>query len=138
MAAFGNIRAMERTHVDTYTEELISKISGIKIAESEYGQLFVSFQSLAGYEFLNINILSGSNIKSINGCSLVVVSNKKEIIFLSDTQEIESDYSNVSNRWLTKISFVINDEDKKMFIDKNFETVSVRYRKKLLPMKKYD
>ncbi|NMH88636.1 hypothetical protein [Flavivirga algicola] len=136
LAAFGNIKAMERTHVDTYTEDLIAKIKGVKIAESEYGQLFVSFQSLANYEFLNATILSGTNIKTFNGSSLIFAEDGKETIFLSDTKEIESDYSNISNRWLTKISFVINDNDKKMMLEQRFDKVFLNYKKKSLPMQK--
>lgn len=37
LAALGNMRAMRRLHVDTYTEEKIKNISGVKIAESKKG-----------------------------------------------------------------------------------------------------
>ncbi len=133
LAAFGNIRAMERTHVDTYTEGLISKINGEKIAESNFGQLFVSYQDLAGYEFLNATVLSGTNIKTFKGIRLVFEFEGKEIIFFSDDKEIESDFSNVSNRWLTKISFVINSDDKEMIQNRRFEKVFLNFKKKSLP-----
>lgn len=136
LAAFGNIRAMERNHVDTFTEGLISNIKGDKIAESDYGQLFVSFQSLANYEFLNATILSGTNVKTFKGSSLVFDIDGQELVLLSDTQEIESDYSNVSKRWLTKISFVINEDDKKMMLEKNFSSVLFKFKKKTLLMNK--
>ena len=58
---------MERTHVDTYTENKIENIEGEKIAESEYGELWISFQELGGYNFLNTTILSGTNIKTLKG-----------------------------------------------------------------------
>lgn len=138
LAAFGNIRAMERTHVDTYTESLITNIKGVKIAESEFGQLFVSFQNLANYEFLNATILSGTNIKTLNGGSLTFILNNNETIFISDTKEIESDYSNVSNRWLTNISFVISNEDKKLLVDRNFDKVLFKFKKKILSMHKFE
>ncbi|MEN3324593.1 hypothetical protein VP395_12700 [Mariniflexile soesokkakense] len=138
LAGFGNIRAMERTHIDTYTEGLISKIEGELIAESEYGKLFVSFQNLADYEFLNITVLSGSNIKTFDGSTLVFINGNDKITYFSDTKEIESDYSNVSKRWLTKISFVINDDDKKMVLERKFEKIFLNYKKKSIPMNKYD
>lgn len=50
LGAFGNIKAMERTHVDTYTENLIENIKGHKIAESVDGQLWADFQELAGFD----------------------------------------------------------------------------------------
>ena len=51
LAALGNVRAMQRLHVDTYTEERIKNISGTKIAESKQGQFWVNFQELNGFLF---------------------------------------------------------------------------------------
>ncbi|TYA71562.1 hypothetical protein [Seonamhaeicola marinus] len=139
LAAFGNIRAMERLHVDSFTENLITNISGVKIAESLYGQLFVSFQTLADYEFMNVSILSATDIKTYKGCSLTFLTESGEtMVMISDTKEIESDYSNVSNRWLTKISFVIEAHEKKFVIDKNFDKVFLKFKKKTLPLTKCD
>lgn len=135
LAAFGNIKAMERTHDDTFTENLISEIKAEKIAESSFGQIYASFQNLADYEFLNITVLSATNIKTFKGSSLVFkADNKKDIIILSDTQEIESDYSNVSKRWLTKISFIVEPEEKKMIEAKKFDKVLLNFKKKTLPL----
>lgn len=139
LAAFGNIRAMERLHVDDFTENLISNIKGEKIAESSYGQLFVSFQNLANYEFLNVSVLSATDIKTYKGCSLTFIVEKgKELVIPSDTKEIESDYSNVSNRWLTKISFIVDSNEKKIITDKKFSEVFLKFKKKTLPLTKCD
>jgi hypothetical protein len=135
-ASFGNIRAMERTHVDTFTEGLISAIKGEKIAASPYGQLFVTYQNLSGYEFLNASILSATDIKTIKGCQLVFESQNNSITIPSDSKEIESDFSNVSNRYLTKISFVIDESQKEMILKGNFKKVSLNFKKKSLPMTK--
>ena len=137
LAGFGNIKAMERTHVDTYTEGLIQNIKGTKMAESKYGQLFVSFQELSGYLFLNTTVLSATNIKTLKGCNLVFETSTKTVVIPSDTQEIESDFSNVSNRWLTRISFVIDDTQKEMIANGDFNTVTLNFKKKSLPMSKF-
>lgn len=136
LAAFGNVRAMERTHVDTFTENLIKSIKGKKIAQSEYGQLFVSFQHLANYEFLNISVISATNIKTLKGCKLVFESKNQIFTLTSDTKEIESDFSNVSNRYLTKISFIIDEKEKKMISSRSFEKVFLNFKKKSIPMAK--
>ncbi len=139
LAAFGNIRAMERLHVDTFTENLISNVAGAKIAESSYGQLYANFQELADYEFLNVSVLSATNIKTFKGCTLTFISDRgDEIVIPSDTQEIASDHSNVSNRWLTKISFIIDAKEKKMITDKKFSKVFLKFKKKTLPLAKCD
>lgn len=136
LAAFGNIRAMERTHVDTFTENLIKSIKGDKIAESEYAQLFVSYQNLAEYEFLNVSIISATNIKTTKGCELIFEFKGNKTSIPSDTREIESDFSNVSNRYLTKISFIINSKEKQMISNRNFDTIFLNFKKKSIPMYK--
>ena len=131
LAAFGNIRAMERTHVDTYTENLIQNIPGTKVAESSQGQLFFHFKHLAGYDFLEVVILSRMNIKTLKGGTLVFGSNK-ELTISSDTQEIESDFSNVSNRWMTKVSFIVDKKEKTNIKNKAFDQIHFTYKKKTL------
>lgn len=71
LAAFGNIKALERTHVDNFTENLITNISGEKIAVSNYGQLWMYFEELAWHQFLETSILSGINIKTFKGGKLI-------------------------------------------------------------------
>lgn len=134
LAGFGNIKAMERNHVDTFTEDLIQNIKGKKLAESKVGQLFGSFQNLSGYEFLNVSILSATNIKTFKGCELVFETDNGSILMPSDTKEIESDFSNVSNRWLTKISFILNESEKDLVSNGNFKSVTLNFKKTSLKL----
>ncbi|NQY06478.1 MAG: hypothetical protein HRT68_09930 [Flavobacteriaceae bacterium] len=41
LARLGNMKAMKRTHVDTYIDGLIENIKSPKIGESKEGQLFI-------------------------------------------------------------------------------------------------
>lgn len=133
LAAFGNIKAMERTHVDTYTETLITKIKGAKVGESKNGQIFFEFQNLNNYQFLNVSILSRNNIKTIKGASLLFIEANNEVYSISsDTKEIESNFSNISNRWLTKVSFVLTKKEKNMILEKKFTEIHFNHKKKSL------
>lgn len=123
LAALGNIRAMERLHVDTHTEKKIKNISGIKIAESKQGQIWVSFQELNGFLFMNSTILSHLNLKTIRGTKITILTNDYEIEIDSDEKEIESDFSNVSNTWITKVSFVLDAKEKEIIENRNFEEI---------------
>lgn len=136
LARFGNIRAMERTHVDTYTENLIKNIAGKKIAQSTFGQLWVEVQELSGYHFLDCTFLSGTNIKTLKGGTLIFNKEGKAYTFKSDTKEITSDFSNVSCRWMTKVSFIIEKKDLKFILNKDFDTVVFQFKKKQLEMNK--
>jgi hypothetical protein len=126
---------MERTHVDTYTENLISNVEGVKLVASRFGIFYVSFQHLTGYIFLNATIISGTNIKTGKGCELVFSTRGKVMRIISDSQEVESDYSNISNRWLTKISFVVTQVEKDMIRREDFDSLYLNYKNKSLPLK---
>jgi len=132
LASFGNIRAMRRTHVDSYTENEMNNIVGEIIAESESGQLFISYQELAGFNFLETTILSRINIKTLKGGKLIFSGGEKEFILPSDTTEIESDFSNVSNRWMTKISYNISEQDIELIKNKEFSKIKFEFKKKLI------
>ena len=79
LGSFGNIKALERTHVDTYTENLITGIEGEKIAESVDGQLWIEFKQLAGYDFMESIILSRTNIKTWDGSTLILNGENKPL-----------------------------------------------------------
>ncbi len=132
LASLGNIRAMERLHVDTFTEDKINNIEGDKIAESKEGQLWVGIQELNGYFFLETIILSGIKIKTIKGGVLIFSNDDKDFTLISDTQEIESDFSNVSNRFMTRISFDITESEIQQIVNREFKQIRFEFKKKSL------
>lgn len=131
LASFGNIRALERTHVDTYTENKINSINALKIGESSQGQLYIKFNQLAGYQFLDITILSRQNIKTFNGGSLIF-EGEKELSLKSDTTEIESDFSNISNQWMTEVSFIVKQREIDFIKSHNLNRIIFYYKKKAI------
>ncbi len=136
LASLGNMRAMERLHVDTVTEDSIINIEGDKIAESHEGQLFCGTSELNGYLFLETTILSSINIKTFDGAKLTFYNKQAEFILKSDTQEIVSDYSNVSNRFLTKISFDVTTEEIDRIRKGEFESLKLSWKKKSINLNK--
>ncbi len=135
LAAFGNVRALERLHVDTFTEEKIKNISGVKIAESRDGQLWVKFQELNEFLFMNVTILSHLDLKSSAGAILVFFTKDYEIEIDSDENDIESSFSNVSNTWITEISFVISTKEKDIIKSINFEELEYHFRRKKIHLR---
>ncbi|MBQ4821062.1 hypothetical protein [Aquimarina sp. MMG016] len=136
LAALGNIKAMERLHVDTFTENKISDIDGDKIAESKEGQLYVVVEELNGYLFLETVILSRINIKTFKGTTLTFYGVEDDFILNSDTKEIESDYSNVSNRFMTRITFDITKEEIDRIKNRDYKQVRFSFKKKSLTLNK--
>jgi len=130
LASMGNISAMERLHVDTVTEDKILNIGGDKIAESKEGQLWVGIQELSGYHFLETTIVSVLNIKTFDGTILVFKGGKENIELKSDTQEIKSEFSNVSNRFIAEVSFDITKDEINKMVKGDFTEVEFKFKKK--------
>ena len=129
LASFGNVRAMKRTHVDTFTEEKISNIKSEKYGVSEYGILYIDFQELAEYFFLETTILSNTDFKTNKGATLTFKSETTELNLNSDDYMIESDFSNVSNRYITKISYPVSKEELMIVENKDFLSVELKVKK---------
>jgi len=130
LAALGNVRAMKKIHVDTYTEDRIHKIEGTKIAGDELHGVWVKFGELAGYKFVDVTMLSTVGIKTFKGISIAFLGGDVEMFMDSDTKEVVSDYSNVSNRWITHASFDVTDEDIDFITQKNYDLICVKDKKK--------
>jgi hypothetical protein len=132
LAAMGNTRAMERLHIDTVTEGKIVEIEGDALATSEEGQLFAGVQELNGYLFLETVLVSGIKIKTFDGGRLIFTGDNGSFELPSDTQEIESEYSNVSHRFMTQISFDITEAEIENIREKDFNEVRFEWKKKAL------
>ena len=127
----GGVDTSQKNHIDTFTEEKINGIRGEKLAQSKNGGgIWIDFQELAGYNYLNIDIVNDKKMNNFNGCTLAFLNGNTEIVKLeSDTREIESNYSNVSNRWITEVSFDITENNLDFLESKTATTVKLEYKK---------
>jgi len=128
----GGVDTSERNHVDTFTENRIHRVSGEQIASSENGGIWIVFQELSGYTFLNISIINPIEIKTLKGCVLTIIGNENELQLESDTREIESDFSNVSNRWLTNICFDVSSINTEIIQKNKVEHITIKWENKSL------
>jgi hypothetical protein len=128
-AAFGDIRAMEKLHVDTYTEDIINDIENEPFALSETNVMYAGLSELAGYHYLNTVIVGSFNIKTINGAQLKIEGDDFSLQLKSDMVELESDFSNVSNRSMTKIDFEIEAEDVPKIVKSKIKSLTLTAKK---------
>ena len=110
-AAFGDIRAMEKLHVDTRTEDIINAIENKPFAISDKNVMYAGLDELAGYHYFKTVVVGAFHIKTIKGAQLTIHGNDFKLVLNSDMVELESDFSNVSNRSITYIDFEIDTED---------------------------
>lgn len=127
----GGVDVSEKNYITTFSEELIKNVSGEKIAASQNGGIWVGFSELNEYNFMEINIIGLQEYKTYKGAELVFLKNGEKITHLmSDCQEIVSTFSNVSNRYLTSISFDVSNLDLTFLSDKKAEIVVFKCSKK--------
>ena len=130
LARFGNMRAMQRTHVDTYTEGRIENVVGEKYGEARDVDLWIAYQELAGYYFINTSVIGPMNLKTNKGATLEFEDkNGKGFVVESDDYMVESDFSNVSNRYLTKINYCLEKDQIDAVINKKFTKIIFNIKK---------
>ncbi|WP_298319759.1 hypothetical protein [uncultured Aquimarina sp.] len=129
-AALGNVRAMEKLHVDTYTEDIIIKVEGTRFASSELNEIYMDVVELAGYYYIKTIVLGSFHIKTWKGATLLIKGRNFELNLVSDMQEIESDFSNVSNRSVTQIDFVIEEQDIDKIEKSRIDNITISSKKK--------
>ncbi|MFT4697353.1 MAG: hypothetical protein ACI9SJ_000474 [Flavobacteriaceae bacterium] len=134
LAAFGSVKAMERLHVDTFTEEKMENVDGDKIAESKEGQIYVGVSDINGYLFLETILFSGINIKTFNGGTLSFIGGAKDFELKSDTQEIVAEFSTISNRFMSQVSFDISEEEIEKLRNGDFQQIRFSFKKKSITM----
>ena len=91
-----------------------------------------NLRKLNGFLFMNSTILSYINLKTSRGAKIILLTKEYEIEIDSDEIEIESDFSNVSNTWITKVSFVIDIKEKEIIENRNFEEIEYQFKKEKL------
>ncbi|QHI38640.1 hypothetical protein IMCC3317_40340 [Kordia antarctica] len=131
LASMGNISSMERTHIDTHTENKMQEVAGEQLATSEHGGIWAALQELNGYVFMEVTVLGTTKIKTLKGVTLTFLGDN-ELTLTSDSYEINSDFSNVSTRWMTAISFEITKKDLNFIQKKKFNQVRLDFKKKSL------
>lgn len=135
LAAFGNIRAMEHTHVDNHTEDIINAIDEDAFAVSEQNVLFAKTSELGGYFYVITIVVGSFKIKTIKGATLALKGKDFNLVLKSDMDEFESDYSNVSNRFITRIDFQIEEEDVAKFDKKRIDFLTLSAKKQEIVFK---
>ncbi len=129
LAAFGNKRTLEPTHVDNHTEDIINSVDGDAFAISEQNVLFAKTSELGGYFYVISIIVGAFKIKTNKGAKLIINGNDFDLVLNSDSEEFESDHSNVSNRYITRIDFQIEKEDVSKFDRKAIKSLRLSAKK---------
>ena len=116
--AFGNKQNTEAANTDNQIEDIINAVDGDAFAVSENNVLFAKTSELGGYHYVIALIVGAFKIKTNKGAKLAIEGKDFELVLNSDMEEFESDRTNASNRYVTRIDFQIEETDISKF-DKN-------------------
>lgn len=101
----------QKNLVEVFEEEKITDYLGDKIATHETGGIWIKVQELAEFHFLNTTVVGTQNLKTHKGITFNFIANDTTYELHSDTKEIKSEPSTVSNQWVTQFSFDITEVD---------------------------
>lgn len=137
-AAFGNPRTMEKLHVDEHTEAIINEIEQDPYAVADANVMYAVLNELGGYNFFQTVVVGQMHIKTIKGATLTFgFTDDTELTLNSDMIELESDFSNVSNRSITKIDFQIEEQDIALLQKNDIKSVRLKAKKHDILFGKY-
>ena len=136
LVGLGNNKALEKVHETTFSENKIEiNLPGKKIGESDNGQLWITYENLGGFDFMNLIVVSRFNIKTKNRCEMQFLGGVEELTLISDTEEIESDNSNPAKIWITQISFDIDKDQRKFIKSRAAKEINLKYKKREIRFK---
>ena len=132
LGTLGNNKTKESAPVDNYTENIINSIEDKAFAVSERNVMYASTKELGGYYYLKTIIVGDFKIKTKKGAKLTLKNSEVELELKTDMDEFESDHSNVSNTFMTRIDFQIEESDVNTITNNNLETLTLSAKKHLI------
>jgi len=135
LATFGNKKTQERILEDNYTENIINSIEDKAFAVSDRNVMYASTKELGGYYYLKTIIVGDFKIKTMKGAKLTFKNSEGELDLKTDMDEFESDHSNVSNTFMTRIDFQIEESDIQLITNDHLETLTLSAKKHLIVFK---
>jgi len=124
--------ATTASHNDNNIKDIIKSVDGDAFAISEDNVLFAKTSELGGYFYVIAIIVGAFKIKTMKGATLDIQGNGLDLVLNSDMDEFESENSNVSKRYVTRIDFQIEKEDLSKFDKTRIKTLKLSTKKKAL------
>jgi len=108
---FGNKGIKEQELDNNNVEAIMSSIEDQHFAVSDQNVMYAAINELGGYYYLKTIIVGAFKIKTMKGATLSIKSDDLELDLVTDMDEFESEHTNISKRYVTRIDFQVNEED---------------------------
>ncbi|WP_396601561.1 hypothetical protein [Algibacter sp. R77976] len=134
-SAFGNKQNTNEPNTDNQIEDIINAVDGDAFAVSEQNVLFAKTSELGGYFYVIALIVGSFKIKTNKGAKLNIKGNDFELLLNSDSDEFESEHSNIPKRYVTRIDFQIEEEDVSKFDHTKIKSLQLSAKKQEIVFK---
>jgi hypothetical protein len=137
LPAFGNKKAIEQTPNDINTDNIIKSIEDKAFAVSEQNVMYASVKDLGGFFYFKTIIVGSFKIKTMKGAKLHVTADDFNLELKTDMDEFESDHSNASHIYMTRIDFQIEEDDIPKLNQSNINKMQLISKKEILDFELY-
>ncbi len=110
-SAFGSEKSTENVTNGDTIDAIIKDIEHDAFATSDANVLYAGLNELGGYYFVQTVIVGSFKVKSKKGAQLRINGKNLNLELTSDSEEFESDHTDVKGRHITKIDFQIEEKD---------------------------
>ena len=104
-------------------------------AVSDSNVLYAGLNELGGYYFVQTVIVGTFKTKSKKGAQLHIQGKELDLQLNSDSEEFESDHTDVKGRFITKIDFQIEEKEAAKIDREGVDTISMRCKNNVYDFK---
>ncbi|WP_290701917.1 hypothetical protein [Lacinutrix sp.] len=126
---FGNKKNEDNTTDDNYIETIINSSKDEPLAISNNNVMFVGYNELGGYYYLQTFIVGRLKVKTKNGATLEVEGSDYNLKLNADMPEFESEPASPLEGYVTKIDFQIEKNDVDKIKRSNVKTLTLFIKK---------
>lgn len=134
-SAFGGEKASENVSIADTTEAIMKDIEHDAFAVSDSNVLYAGLNELGGYYFVQTVIVGTFKTKSKKGAQLHIQGKELDLQLNSDSEEFESDHTDVKGRFITKIDFQIEEKEAAKIDREGVDTISMRCKNNVYDFK---
>ncbi|RLJ64350.1 hypothetical protein CLV86_1467 [Lacinutrix venerupis] len=127
---FGSKQNEEVLTNDNYIETIIQSGEGEPLAISNNEVMYVGYNELGGYYYLQTFIVGRLKVKTKNGAKLEIIGNNYTLNLNSDMPEFESESASPLDGHVTRIDFQIEKADVEKIKRSNIKQLTLYVKKK--------
>ncbi len=127
--AFNKNNGSDEIPDDTYLEKIMAPIEDKPFAMSHTNIMFAGMNELAGYYYFRVVIVGKFKVKTFKGAEINITCKNFEMTLKSNMDELNSDFGEVPNSFITAIDFDIEKKQIEKLNNSKIQTLRVKSKK---------